>query len=318
MARSLFGKTASRWLRRFTPLQWLSWGLEAACLWSLGALLGGLPLPQARRLGGTLLAHLGPRLAKHAFVRDHLRRVVPTASPAQQAQLARDHWRQVGQVLAEYPHLEALAATVPLEIHPATAALIAARQPMVFVGAHLGNWELPPLLAARAGVALCAVYAPLQNPLADRWLQRMRRRSATAPQFLPKSRGLRGLLQALKQGQSLGLLVDQRPDQGELVPFFGEPAPTWITPAWLAVKYGVPLVPLRCVRDGSLNLRVELHAPLALPPTDLDADARIAQLTEEINERLADWIRDHPPQWLCVKRRWPKPGSEAAADAPEA
>ncbi len=169
-------------------------------------------------------------------------------------------------------------------------------------------------MAQRLGIELCAIYAPLQNPFTDHLLMTQRQRgigflaegsSRSATTFLPKARGLRGMLQAVKQGKSLGLLVDQRPDDGEAVSFFGRETPTLVTPAWLAVKWGLPIVPLRCYRHQDHSLTVELHAPLT-PSSAGDAETAIRAMTRKINEIFEVWIAERPTQWLCVKRRWPR------------
>ena len=75
-----------------------------------------------------------------------------------------------------------------------------------------------------------------------------RRRRALGCGFVPNDVGARPLLAELAAGRSLGLLADLRVDSGELVPFFGEPAPTTLVPARLALKFGYPLVPIRVER----------------------------------------------------------------------
>jgi lauroyl/myristoyl acyltransferase len=35
-------------------------------------------------------------------------------------------------------------------------------------------------------------------------------------------------------------------------------------------------------------------------------DADILRMTRSINAAFESWIAEHPEQWLCMKRRWPK------------
>ena len=44
------------------------------------------------------------------------------------------------------------------------------------------------------------------------------------------------MLRELQQGRSVGLLMDQRYDRGEKIPFFGVPATTTLVPARLALR----------------------------------------------------------------------------------
>jgi lauroyl/myristoyl acyltransferase len=46
---------------------------------------------------------------------------------------------------------------------------------VVFITAHLANWELTAAMAVAMGVPLTVVYTPMRNPFIDRMPQRKRR-----------------------------------------------------------------------------------------------------------------------------------------------
>ena len=79
---------------------------------------------------------------------------------------------------------------------------------------------------------MMVVYTPLQNPWLDRLLARMRR--PLDAKLVARDGALRALVQHLRQGGSAGLLVDQRVDAGEPLPFFGLDMLTSLMPARLA------------------------------------------------------------------------------------
>ena len=65
-----------------------------------------------------------------------------------------------------------------------------------------------------------------------------RRREAIGVDLVPRDGGMRALIRELGSGRSVGLVVDNRYDEGEWVPFFGIDTPTLTTPARLALRFG--------------------------------------------------------------------------------
>ena len=59
------------------------------------------------------------------------------------------------------------AATLAILIEPDgslhIAEEMASRRPVIFVSAHLGNWELSPAVALRLGIPLSVIYSRQQN-----------------------------------------------------------------------------------------------------------------------------------------------------------
>jgi Kdo2-lipid IVA lauroyltransferase/acyltransferase len=112
-------------------------------------------------------------------------------------------------------------------------------------------------------------------------------------------------MQALKSGKHLGMLLDQKMNDGIAVPFFGVPAMTAPALAALALRFDCAVLPVRAERLGRApKFRVTVQAPLSIPRTgDRAADA-LALMTE-VNARMEEWIRAAPGQWLWLHRRWP-------------
>ena len=131
-------------------------------------------------------------------------------------------------------------------------------------------------------------------------------RAALGCGFLEVGEASRGMLRELQQGRSVGLLMDQRYDRGEKLPFFGVPATTTLVPARLALRLDVPLIPARIERRGGARFLITVHRPVAAAP-GLDGEAAARDMTAQINSLFARWITAAPDQWLCVKRRWPRP-----------
>ncbi len=158
------------------------------------------------------------------------------------------------------------------------------------------------MVALRRGVALDVVYRAPNNPWVDRLVAR-RRVDPNAALIRKGAEGGRQVLSALKAGRSLGILVDQKMNEGIEARFFGRPAMTTPAFAQLALRFGIPVVPVRFERLGGPRFRVTVEAPIEpLPTGDRDADA--ASLVQAVNDRIETWVRARPEQWFWVHRRW--------------
>ncbi len=283
-------------------------------LWWLGR---PLPVERASLLGARFMAWLGPKTGKQAQVMANLRVALPDKSEREIAALARESWANVGAVLAEYARLDELTAAggrpfIETVVRGDSAGLADRGVPCIFVTAHLGNWELAAFVARQLKGPLELVYNPQKNPLLEKMVQQQR--SVLDCRFISKVNALRGMLKALKNGRSVGLLVDYRVDGGKLVPFFGVDAETTPAPAWLSLKTGCAIVPVQVERREGARFRVTLHEQLRVEPREGETDEQaVDRVTTEINDIVAGWIRARPGQWLCSKRRWPKPAMKTFA-----
>lgn len=293
-----------------SAVQWL----EAAWLALVWGALGLLPPAWASSLSAAFVRSVGPHLRKHRHVQRNLAIALPERTEAEREAIAREMWGSLGAVFGEFPHLARVHREadqrLAVEIVGDLAPLADPPRAAVFVTAHIGNWEHATLVAGHYGVPVSVIYAPDSNPFLDRLIRRHRR--ALDCELIAKQGGLRALLRALAAGRSLGFLIDTRQDDGELVPFFGVPALTSTVPARLALRAGLQLIPAHSVRIGPARFRVVFGPPIEPDPTIADAREQARAMTRQINERFESWIREHPEQWLCTKRRWPKDAKPAA------
>lgn len=281
-------------------------------LWRISRLLSPA---RASALGARVFAWLGPRTPKHRHVVANLRMAFPDRDDAEIRRFAVGVWRNLGGMIAEVPHLD----TITDMTRPDPAILIDNRnpdpafakgdKPYIFVAAHLGNLDLSAFCIQHLGHPIDVVYNPLSNVRLEAMLQ-----EARAPLrcgFIEKKNALRNMLKRLKQRHSIGLHVDVRVDDGELFPFFGADATTTTAPAWLALKTGIDIVPVRTERTGAARFRFTVYPALQRPPADLPETEAIRELTTEMNRVIASLIAEVPDQWMCTKRRWPKDAMRA-------
>lgn len=274
-------------------------------LWSSVRVLG---CDRASASGGWLFERVGPRLAKNRHVLANLAIALPDRSETERTEIARKVWHETGRVVAEFPHLDLICgkeADERLEIvdHFGLGPIQEHQAAGVFVTAHFGNWELAAGVCRKIPFDLAVLHTNFANPAIEDLL--MAHRQALGCHFIPRQHGARGMIKALQAKRSVGVVMDQRYDDGELVPFFGKPAPTGTAAAAIAIKMGVPLAPVKVERTQGAHYRITFFPPIE-PDTSLPRSEQARAMTRQVLAEFESWIRERPELWMCLKRRWPK------------
>ncbi|HEY0901957.1 MAG TPA: lysophospholipid acyltransferase family protein [Micavibrio sp.] len=275
--------------------------IEALVLILFYGLCDLLPVATASSLGGFIGRHVGPRLAASRKARNHLRESMPEITDREIETHVSAMWDNLGRVIAEYPHLSDIGAhRVTISGAEHIKVSLDRNKPVIVFGAHLANWEvMAPAVYHQLGIKLGLVYRAPNNPISDRLLDYARSLRGVL-KTLPKSTsGTRQLVQSLKGGESIGILIDQKYNEGVAVPFFGRPAMTSPAFVQLARKYQATLIPFQCVRHDDARFTVTFEAPLATDDADMDVMRRA-------HTRLESWIEQQPGQWMWLHRRWGK------------
>lgn len=239
-------------------------------------------------------------LAQRRVDREILR-VYPTMSRRRRAMLRREMGRHWGQTLYEIYHLsefQNFADRVSVT-GPGLAAIEQARangKGAIILSGHFGQWEAVRAVLRACGMESGAVYKPQKNRHYQRRLLAGiefggRPIIATGPQ------GTRALVQHLRGGGIISILLDEKYPEGEPIPFLGQPAMTSLSAAQLALKYDLPLVPAygKRIGDGS-RFSVVFEDPI--PHSDA------LSMTLAFNDSLSARIRADPAQWYWLLRRW--------------
>lgn len=300
-----------------SPLRRAKFLLEALGLLVVLGALRLLSPAAASNLGGLLGRAIGPRLGISRRARQNLRLAFPDKSAAEIEEIVRGMWDNLGRVAAEYPHLDRITAAdgdrVELVNVDVARALRSGPSAGILVSAHMANWEIMPALAARNGVEMTAVVREPNNPYVRPLLDRLRG-IAGGKRTGKGAGGARQLIEALRGGRVIGMLIDQKLNSGIPLPFFGVEAMTVTAPAELALRFRCPLIPVRIERTGPARFRVSAPAPVPLPQT-ADRHAAVARIMGDLNRILEEWIRARPEQWLWLHRRWPEAAYRASGAA---
>jgi KDO2-lipid IV(A) lauroyltransferase len=169
--------------------------------------------------------------------------------------------------------------------------------------AHFGPWELLTAVVLRYE-PFHIVARPLDNPRLDDLLTRLRERGGN--QVIRKHEAVQAILQALRRGKTVAILIDQHISEreGVVVPFFGRPASTAAAPALIALRSGAAVLPAGILREpGRGRYRVVIGEEIPVRRSgDLKAD--LVANTARFNRAIETIIRERPDQWFWVHRRW--------------
>jgi KDO2-lipid IV(A) lauroyltransferase len=293
--------------------------LEFALVWTVVKLLGWLPRGLARGMGalvGRIAFLLTPRLRRVGDL--NLRLAFPEKSSAEGRQILRKLYRNLGWLLAEFCQMPRYTPqqTRGFIRYEGLEHYLAARDQgkgvLVLTG-HLGAWELSSFYHSLMGFPISIVIRRLDNPLVDNLVNQIR--CLHGNQVLHKDDFARGLLAAMRRGETVGILMDTNmtPPQGAFVDFFGHAACTGSGLARVAMKTGARVLPgfllwEEATRQYVLRFGAALDLPVSGDP-EADALAHTALFTRVIEE----YIRQYPDQWLWVHRRWKtRPQGETA------
>jgi len=279
--------------------------------------IGLLPLKLASELMALVARWAIRLLISTAKIKRNLREAFPELDEAAVDRLADQVAGNFGRLATEVAKIRAFVdgtqGTV-VTIRGATDYPIVQRGQAIFVSAHLGNWELIPIIFRQRGIALTIIYRLLRYPKVDAKL--MRSRGLTGQTYVEMSDALRDCIEALKRDESVALLIDQKVDSGIEVEFFGRPALVTHFPARMAMKFGCPIIVGEAIRTAPGQVELNFREPI-FPPATRGAEAE-REMTQAMTREVEAGIREHPEQWFCFQRRFKPPKAQPVAEGPVA
>jgi lauroyl/myristoyl acyltransferase len=168
----------------------------------------------------------------------------------------------------------------------------------LFVGMHMGWFELPALVAAaRTGRTAIVPSETIADPALQAYL--VKTRSRLGLQLIELSGAKRLLKEALLAGGTVGLLGDRDITGGGIeTKFFGAPSPLAAGPALLAMDTGVTPHVFGVWRDASDVYHVSVE-PVPFPAEGSRRERVTAYLDAEARA-FERHIAAAPEQWLAV------------------
>jgi KDO2-lipid IV(A) lauroyltransferase len=284
--------------------------LEFGLAWLFIHLLRALPRRMARAAGAAIAAIAFVSMGRLRRVgRRNLEMAFPALPAAEREAILRQEYRHLGWLLGEFCQMSTYTQEYASRFirYQGLEHYLGARDrgKGVFVlTGHLGAWELSSFYHSLAGYPMGMVIRRLDNPLVDRLVNRIRCQHGN--RVLHKDDFARGLIGAMRAGETVGILMDTNmtPPQGLFVPFFGVEACTASGMARVALKTGAAVLPGFLLWEEAERQYVLRFGPeLSLAATG-DSEADAASNTALFTAVIEETIREYPSQWLWMHRRW--------------
>lgn len=282
--------------------------LEAALVFGVRGLLSTFPMSAARAVGGglgMLVYWLDARHRQTAI--DNLRAAFPARSEAERRAIARGVFAHVGRLALEVLRLGSmrpadLDALIDTEGDERVREAYRKGRGVLFYSGHFGYWEMWGIGYGRRMGPMSVVVRPLDNPLLEVLISRIRTMSGNTP--IARQGVVRRILRELSAGRGVAMLIDQHlhgPDALD-VQFFGRTAKTTSAVAAIALRTGAAVIPVFALPLPGGRYRIVAEHPIDPPPPG--APDREREFTQRCTDVLEMYVRRYPDLWLWMHRRW--------------
>ena len=267
---------------------------------------------RAGTISGRIARMIGPLIKENKLAAGNLEAAFPEKSKKERDKILSGLWDNLGHQLIEYAFIAELAESFDpdhLEDGPFTVdglehlyALRDSGKPGIIFGAHFGNWELAPAVSQKLGVPITGLYRPPKNRYLAEEMERLRGDYISTLVASGRGAAMR-VAGALRSGHTVGILVDQRIAEGDIIPFMGRPSLSNPAVGVLARLFDCPVHGAYAKRMPNGRFHLLMTPPLDLPRDakgKVDADATNVMVHGIVEE----WVREAPEQWLWVHDRW--------------
>ena len=266
-------------------------------------------LKNASNIGSILGKIVGPFFRSKNIIKQNIRTGLGNLDEKNEKEIINGMWSNIGRTFAEYIFLKDFKFDKTNLDHMKINGtnyldeIKRSNKPAIFYSGHFANFELMAMELDKSGIKTAAIYRPLNNFFLNPLMEYLRMKYI-CPTQIPKGRmGMREIINRIKDGYSIALMMDQRVSEGQKIPFFNKPAFTTTIPAQLALKYNCKLVPIFLERKGNVNFEMTIHEPYKIEKTGNDEEDT-KNITLKINQVIEKMIIKNPKQWIWSHNRW--------------
>ena len=258
----------------------------------------------ASNLGAVIGNKIGPLFRSNKKILTNLENSKVGNSQEDRKSIVNNMWSNYGRILSEYVYLKKfrnndLNQFIEIEGLNYLYEIKKNNSQAVFISGHFNNFELMAMEIEKAGIDLCAIYRPLNNPFLNIIMENIRKNYICRNQIKKGKSGTRDLLNLFKKNFSVALMIDQRVSEGEDIGLFNRSAKTTTIPAQLVKKYGCSIIPVYIERVRKYHFKIYFKKPLKF-----DDNLSHQQITSELNKVLEKMILKNPDQWIWSHDRW--------------
>ena len=288
--------------RKFT--EFFLWPVQGILVFIIVGFIRLLPVSLTSFLCGKLANAIGPYTTHHQRAKTHLTLALPDITTAEQEQILHKMWNHLGRLAGEYPHVHHMGSERYMTFH-GLEHLKNASDGGFLVGAHLGNWELNLMVTALLGRPYSIIYRKLNNPFTN-WVLDTRHKRGNPDSFAKGKDAARGMLKSLDKKHLIHIIADQKYREGIKAPFLGLAADTPTGHIKIALKRKTPIIYMRAIRRQGCHYDIYIDPPVYIHTKEKITDELVAYHAVQMNDKLSQFIKESPEQWLWPHRRWGK------------
>jgi len=222
------------------------------------------------------------------------------------ARTARTAFRNYGKMLADFLLIGSLApqdmpSRLSVDGREHADRAVTAGRGAILALPHMGSWDFAGAMGTLLGYRLSAVAETFPGSLDEAVVET---RQLLGLDIIPVGRSaVRTINRVLDSAGLVALLCDLPPSGGGglEVAFFGRRATVPAGPAAIALKRGIPLIPVYCRRDGVDHFHIHCDPPVPPPEGPFSREAQTAMM-QEVVRRFEVFIGAYPEQWYAFKR----------------
>jgi KDO2-lipid IV(A) lauroyltransferase len=283
------------------------------CLWIITCRLIGIDL--SSKLGSIILKFIGPITKFDKRATYNINKIYPDLDLAEHKNLKKEMWDNLGRNIGEFAFANKLnpynteninsiknKPRFIIEGEKYLKEIYKTKKGVIFFSAHIGNWEICPLILSTKGLKVTSIYRHANNPINEKIIQWLRKGISI---YSPKGpSGAKTLFKVLRNKEYAAILADQKLNEGKIVNFLGHPAKTATAIAELSLKLSIPIVPIHVERIKGVQFKYIIEKPIYNLKKKCNHDEELNKLLEKINKIIGKWILKNPSQWLWIHNRW--------------
>ena len=256
-------------------------------------------------LGGLMLSIYGIFSKKNKIAFNNIHRVFPELQDNEIKQIIKKMWFHFGRVIGEYPHLKKINIfnNKSIKIVGIDNLLrpLKKNTPCLFFSAHIGNWELTSHPLTKSGFNISFIYRAPNNYFVDKLLRKIR--EGYGVELIKKGKGgAKDCISILKKNGNIGMLIDQKMNDGIRTKFLGYDAMTASAIAKFALRFKCPIIPSVCFREKGLKFKLKYLPKISYKKiANLKTEEKIMNY---LNKYVESWIKEKPEQWIWIHNRW--------------
>ncbi len=282
---------------------------EFTSIISLFCIFKIIGLKNASNLGSIIGKSIGPIFRSKNIIKNNIEIAFGKIEKNKEAEIINGMWSNIGRTFAEYVFLKDFKFNntnlphIKINGIEHVEKIKKNKEIVIFYSAHLANFEMMAMELDKLGIKCAAIYRPLNNFFLNPLMEYLRMKYICPIQIPKGLRGMREIINRVKDGYSIALMVDQRVGEGPRISFFNKSAHTTTIPAQLAIKYNCKLVPIFLERKNGANFEMTIYEPYKIQKTN-NEEEDIKNITIKINQIIEKMIIKNPKQWIWSHNRW--------------